>query len=111
MRDRRKLRKATDRNPIPIEIVMCESGGNYRALNPSSHAGGKYQALPSTWSAYLPGRRIIRLAEELETRRDVKQRVRHEGQLDKGPQMSSPLLQDIVAAAIWNGQGRGAWSC
>ena len=31
---------------------MCESGGNYRALNPSSGAGGAYQILPSTWRAY-----------------------------------------------------------
>src|ERR687898_656867 len=37
---------------IPTYIVMCESGGNYRALNPSSGAGGAYQILPSTWRAY-----------------------------------------------------------
>ena len=28
---------------------MCESGGNYSAVNPSSGAGGAYQILPSTW--------------------------------------------------------------
>ena len=31
---------------------MCESGGNYSALNPSSGAGGAYQVLPSTWELY-----------------------------------------------------------
>ena len=34
---------------IPEAIVMCESGGNFQALNPSSGAGGAYQILPSTW--------------------------------------------------------------
>ena len=37
---------------IPTYIVMCESGGNYHALNASSGAGGAYQILPSTWAAY-----------------------------------------------------------
>ena len=37
---------------IPTYIVMCESGGNYHALNASSGAGGAYQILPSTWRAY-----------------------------------------------------------
>ena len=37
---------------IPTYIVMCESGGNYAALNPSSGAGGAYQIIPSTWEAY-----------------------------------------------------------
>src|SRR4051794_39328948 len=40
---------------IPTYIVMCESGGNYHALNPSSGAGGAYQILPSTWAAYGGG--------------------------------------------------------
>ena len=31
---------------------MCESGGNYSAVNPSSGAGGAYQILPSTWELY-----------------------------------------------------------
>ena len=31
---------------------MCESGGNYGALNASSGAGGAYQILPSTWELY-----------------------------------------------------------
>jgi septal ring factor EnvC (AmiA/AmiB activator) len=37
---------------IPTYIVMCESGGNYAALNPSSGAGGAYQIMPETWAAY-----------------------------------------------------------
>ena len=37
---------------IPESIVMCESGGNFDAVNPSSGAGGAYQILPSTWEAY-----------------------------------------------------------
>ena len=37
---------------IPTYIVMCESGGNYGAVNPSSGAGGAYQILPSTWALY-----------------------------------------------------------
>ncbi len=31
---------------------MCESGGDYGAVNPSSGAGGAYQILPSTWALY-----------------------------------------------------------
>ena len=34
---------------IPQGIVMCESGGNYGAVNPSSGAGGAYQMLPETY--------------------------------------------------------------
>ena len=37
---------------IPESIVMCESGGNWGAVNPSSGAGGAYQILPSTWDLY-----------------------------------------------------------
>ena len=37
---------------IPQAIVMCESGGNFGAVNPSSGAGGAYQILPSTWRLY-----------------------------------------------------------
>ena len=32
-------------------IIADESGGNPRAVNPSSGAGGLYQFLPSTWAA------------------------------------------------------------
>ena len=57
---RRRLVRATGRSPT--YIVMCESGGNFGAVNPSSGAGGAYQILPSTWDAYggegKPQRRI-----------------------------------------------------
>jgi septal ring factor EnvC (AmiA/AmiB activator) len=69
---------------IPTYIVMCESGGNYRAVNPSSGAGGAYQILPSTWRAY-GGHGL--------------------------PQNASKAEQDRIAAIIWANDGPGAWSC
>ena len=69
---------------IPTYIVMCESGGNYRAVNPSSGAGGAYQILPSTWAAY-GGKGL--------------------------PQNASKAEQDRIAALIWANDGPGAWSC
>jgi multidrug efflux pump subunit AcrA (membrane-fusion protein) len=69
---------------IPTSIVMCESGGNYGALNPSSGAGGAYQILPSTWDLYG----------------------------GKGsPQSASKQEQDEIAAQIWSDSGSGAWVC
>jgi peptidoglycan hydrolase-like protein with peptidoglycan-binding domain len=69
---------------IPAAIVMCESGGNWAAVNPSSGAGGAYQILPSTWAAYGgPGL----------------------------PQDASPAQQSRIAAEIWATQGPSAWSC
>lgn len=69
---------------IPTYIVMCESGGNYGALNPSSGAGGAYQILPSTWALYG----------------------------GKGaPQDASKAEQDRIAAEIWADSGPSAWSC
>jgi hypothetical protein len=69
---------------IPEAIVMCESGGNYGALNPSSGAGGAYQILPSTWALY--------------------------GGKGK-PHEASPAEQDAIAAQIWADSGPGAWVC
>jgi peptidoglycan hydrolase CwlO-like protein len=69
---------------IPTYIVMCESGGNYRALNPSSGAGGAYQILPSTWRAY-GGQGL--------------------------PHQAPPAEQDRIAAMIWRDSGPSAWSC
>ncbi|MFN2612552.1 MAG: transglycosylase family protein [Solirubrobacterales bacterium] len=69
---------------IPEYIVMCESGGNYHALNPTSGAGGAYQILPSTWSAY------------------GGQGLPHE---------APPAEQDSIAAQIWADSGPSAWSC
>jgi septal ring factor EnvC (AmiA/AmiB activator) len=69
---------------IPTYIVMCESGGNYSALNPSSGAGGAYQILPSTWRAY-GGQGL--------------------------PHQASKAEQDRIAAMIWRDSGPSAWSC
>jgi septal ring factor EnvC (AmiA/AmiB activator) len=69
---------------IPTYIVMCESGGNYSALNPSSGAGGAYQVLPSTWELYGG-----------------------EGE----PQNAPKAEQDRIAAEIWADSGTSAWVC
>ncbi|MDX6617298.1 MAG: resuscitation-promoting factor RpfA [Solirubrobacterales bacterium] len=69
---------------IPEYIVMCESGGNYHAVNASSGAGGAYQIMPATWRA-------------------------HGGQ--GLPQNAPPAEQDRIAALIWADSGPGAWSC
>ncbi len=69
---------------IPSGIVRCESGGNYAAVNPSSGAGGAYQILPSTWSAY-GGQGL--------------------------PQDAPKAEQDRVAAEIYAHQGTSAWTC
>lgn len=69
---------------IPAYIVMCESGGDYGAINPSSGAGGAYQILPSTWALYG-------------------------GQ--GAPQDAPKAEQDRIAAEIWADSGPGAWVC
>jgi septal ring factor EnvC (AmiA/AmiB activator) len=69
---------------IPTYIVMCESGGNYGALNPGSGAGGAYQILPSTWALYG-------------------------GQ--GAPQDAPKAEQDRIAAEIWADSGGSAWVC
>ncbi len=69
---------------IPTYIVMCESGGNYSALNPSSGAGGAYQILPSTWELYG-------------------------GQ--GAPHQAPKEEQDRIAAEIWADSGGSAWVC
>lgn len=69
---------------IPSDIVQCESGGDYSAVNPSSGAGGAYQILPSTWQAY-GGQGL--------------------------PQDAPPAEQDRIAAEIYANQGSSAWSC
>lgn len=69
---------------IPAAIVMCESGGNFSALNPSSGAGGAYQILPSTWKAY-GGKGL--------------------------PHQASPAEQHAIAAQIWADSGASAWVC
>jgi peptidoglycan hydrolase CwlO-like protein len=69
---------------IPNYILMCESGGNYSAVNPSSGAGGAYQILPSTWELYG-------------------------GQGE--PQNAPKAEQDRIAAEIWADSGTSAWVC
>jgi hypothetical protein len=69
---------------IPEQIVICESGGNFDALNPSSGAGGAYQILPSTWKLY-GGKGL--------------------------PHEASPAEQARIAALIWADSGGSAWEC
>jgi septal ring factor EnvC (AmiA/AmiB activator) len=69
---------------IPTYIVMCESGGNYSALNPSSGAGGAYQIIPSTWELYGG---------------------------EGAPHEASKAEQDRIAAEIWADSGGSAWVC
>ena len=69
---------------IPAAIVMCESGGNFSALNPSSGAGGAYQILPSTWRLY-GGKGL--------------------------PHQAPPAEQHRIAALIWADSGPSAWVC
>jgi len=71
---------------IPQQIVMCESGGNYGALNPSSGAGGAYQMLPETYKG-LGGKHAA-------------------------PHLAPKSEQDRLAAKPWDGgRGRGNWEC
>lgn len=69
---------------IPTYIVMCESGGNYAALNPSSGAGGAYQIMPATWEAY-GGTGL--------------------------PNEASKAEQDRIAALIYADSGTAPWVC
>ena len=64
--------------------MICESGGNWEAVNPSSGAGGAYQILPSTWELYG-------------------------GEGD--PEDASPAEQTAIAAQIWADSGAAAWEC
>jgi hypothetical protein len=75
---------STGHYSVPASIVMCESGGDYHAVNPSTGAGGAYQILPSTWTSY-GGTGL--------------------------PQDAPPAEQDAIAAKIYATDGRGAWSC
>lgn len=74
---------------IPEAIVMCESHGNFRAVNTSNPArpAGAYQIITDTWLAHGGG--------EYAPTADA----------------AAPLEQHIVASRIWNGPGRGQWEC
>lgn len=67
---------------IPTYIVMCESGGDYNAQNPSG-AYGAYQIMPEH---YDPGGVCYGLGRD-------------------------PAGQDACAARIWASSGAGAWAC
>ena len=69
---------------IPTYIVMCESGGDYSALNSSSGAGGAYQIMPATWEAY-GGTGL--------------------------PHLASKAEQDRIAALIYADSGTAPWVC
>ena len=71
---------------IPQSIVMCESGGNYGAVNPTSGAGGAYQMLPSTYQGL--------------------------GGKYGSPNTAPKWEQDRLAAKLWaGGRGAGNWEC
>lgn len=68
----------------PEYVKQCESGGDYRAINPNGHYGA-WQFSQSTWEA-----------------------VGGTGR----PDQASPAEQDRRAAILWNGgSGAGHWSC
>lgn len=90
-REKREWRRYK-RHPMPYCTWGPESGSGgqwsmsrYRALNRSSWAGGKFQALPSTWRAFGGGR------------------------YSSYAHTARPLHQERVARKILRGQGLGAW--
>lgn len=74
---------------IPTYIVMCESGGNYDAENPTSSASGAYQLIDSTFLGTAAG-----AASGFTHASDAP-----------------PHIQDAAAAEVWNGgAGASAWA-
>jgi septal ring factor EnvC (AmiA/AmiB activator) len=71
---------------IPTSVVMCESGGNYGAVNPTSGAGGAYQMMPDTYKGL--------------------------GGQFAAPNVAPKWEQDKLAAKLWaDGKGAGNWAC
>lgn len=74
---------------VPYGIVACESGGDFRARNSISSAGGAYQILDTTW--YANGGTHY---------------------ADSHPAaVAPPDEQHEVAHRVWVTSGAGAWSC
>jgi hypothetical protein len=73
---------ASTGSSLPACTWQPESGGNPSAVNPSSGAGGYYQIMPSTWSAYG----------------------------GSGAPQDAPMSeQTAIAQKIYHSQGPGAW--
>lgn len=65
-----------DTSGAPTEVIECESGGDYGAVNPAGYYGA-YQFDQSTWDAYAP-----------------------EGYAGTLPSEAPPEVQDAAAAAV-----------
>jgi hypothetical protein len=72
--------------PILERIKQCESGGNYRAVNPRSGASGAYQFLDNTW-------------------RDMPQSAGY-AKASHAP----PVTQDRAAQTLYAQQGTRPWN-
>jgi hypothetical protein len=70
-------------------LRQCESGGNYRAVNPSGAYRGAYQFSRSTWNG-VAGQHF----------------PRYHG---VDPAAAEPKVQDSMARALWHMQGRSPW--
>jgi hypothetical protein len=92
LRQRWQTRKAATPHgswAIPQYVVMCESGGNFKAVNTSNpnRPAGAYQIITSTWLAYGGGR------------------------FAPTADAATPREQHIIAGRIWNSGGAGQWAC
>ncbi|TDM02406.1 transglycosylase family protein [Macrococcus carouselicus] len=67
-------------------IAQRESGGNLRAINPTSGAAGKYQFLQSTWDIVAPA-----------------------GWVGKSPASAPESVQDAAAVKLYNEYGAHHW--
>ncbi len=73
-------------SPILEKIKQCESGGDYRAVNPESGASGAYQFLDSTW-------------------RETPQSAGYTKASD-----APPTVQDRAAQTLYTQQGTRPWN-